>query len=86
MKQIKFSQIFQKQLSKLPRIIGIKWKKQFLLFQKDFRYPSLRIKKIKGHRNIWELSINMDFRATFEVFEDHIVFRKIGNHEILKNP
>lgn len=86
MKQIEFSQKFQKQLSKIPRTVGLQWKKQFLFFQEDFRHPSLRTKKMTGHRNIWELSINMDFRATFEVFENRIIFRKIGDHSILKNP
>ncbi len=86
MKQIDFSTKFNKQYSKLQFQIQKKFDNQIKFFLKDFRHPSLRIKKMNGHRNIWKLSITMEFRATFEVFDQKIVFRKIGNHSILKNP
>ncbi len=86
MQQPEFSTRFLKQFKKLPQEVRHIWVNKLELFLKDFRHPSLRIKKMKGHRNIWELLITMEFRATFELFNQKIVFRKIGDHSILKNP
>ncbi len=86
MQQPDFSPKFLKQFEKLPKEIRHIWVNKLELFEQNFRHPSLRTKKMKGHNNIWELSITMDFRATFEVFDDKIIFRKIGDHSILQNP
>ncbi len=85
----KHSKKFRKQLPKLSENIQKVFFEKVILLEKDFTYPSLRIKKMKGFENpeIWEMSLNMDFRVTFEIWGNNIIFfRKIGNHEILKNP
>ncbi len=84
---------FAKKLEKKLKKSDSKFRKMFFekldLFIFDRQHPSLRIKKMQGYANpeIWELSLNMDFRATFEIRKDEtIFFRKIGGHDILLNP
>jgi len=51
------------------------------------RHPSLRTKKIQGQDNIFEASITMDIRITWQYTEDGIWLRNIGEHDrTLKNP
>ncbi|MEE8184798.1 MAG: hypothetical protein V3T96_00155 [Thermodesulfobacteriota bacterium] len=42
--------------------------------------------KIKGPGRIWETSIDMDHRITFEKVKDSIRLRVIGKHNVLDRP
>jgi len=84
---------FKKAYQSLPKHIQEKTAKAFLLFRKDPAHPSLVVKKIQGHSDIWEGRIDQKFRFTFhyenlpETGETICVFRNIDNHdECLKNP
>jgi len=52
----------------------------------------LRIKGVQGHPGIYEMTWASDGRATFSygtspvTGDTHIIWRHIGNHDILKNP
>ena len=54
--------------------------------------PSLRVKRVHGHSGTWELTWAPDGRATFEYGPEvrsgdpHIIWRRIGSHEILDRP
>jgi len=53
----------------------------------NIRHPSLRVKKMEGHKNRWEASIDMFYRFTFEIHDDFYMLRRIGPHDnVLKNP
>ena len=56
-------------------------------------FPStLRIKRVKGHEGMWELTWAPDGRATFEYGDEvipgeaHITWRRVGTHEIFDRP
>lgn len=54
--------------------------------------PGLRVKRVQGSAGIWELTWAPDGRATFargaevKPGEPHIVWRRIGTHEIFARP
>ena len=51
------------------------------------RHPSLRVKKIQGQAAIFEASITMSIRLTWQYSEDGILLRNIGEHDqTLKKP
>lgn len=53
----------------------------------NIKYPSLRVKKIKGTENIWEARASHELRMTFQMGLDMIILRNIGRHdETLKQP
>ena len=60
--------------------------KQLALFVNNPQHPSLRVKKIKGHPNIWEGRITRSHRFTFQIVGDVYLLRRIGTHDILKTP
>jgi len=47
----------------------------------DIRYPSLRVKKIKGVKDIWEARISLSLRMTFQIEGNTILLRNIGRHD-----
>lgn len=68
-----------------------------LLFVADLRRgtgfrKSLRVKKMAGYDNVWELTWAPDGRATFEYGvpvkegHPHIRWRRVGTHDIFKHP
>ena len=84
---------FKKAYKSLPKLIQKKTAKSFILFQDNPAHPSLVVKKIQGHTDIWEGRIDNQYRFTFHYEKDLesdttiCVFRNIDNHdECLKNP
>jgi len=53
----------------------------------DLRHPSLRVRRIKGTRGIWEARASRSLRITFETAGDTLILRNVGRHdEALKKP
>ena len=46
----------------------------------------LLVEQIQGTTDIWEASIDMNHRFTFQKIEGGILLRVIGPHEVLDNP
>lgn len=62
------------------------WAKLKVLSE-NHSHPSLRTKKIKGRSYIFESSINMSIRITWQYKDDKILLRAIGGHDsTLSNP
>ncbi len=85
-KRIVLSGPFEKLFARLPKEIRDTAYDKWELFLKDPSHPSLRVKKIKGSDYIWEMSVTMNYRITFQISETEIVLRKIGTHDILRTP
>lgn len=47
----------------------------------DPRHPSVRTKKVQGTLDIYEASINMAYRMTWQYHEDGILLRNIGEDD-----
>lgn len=87
---------FWEEYLQLPRAIQAKARKTFKLFRKGAEHPphhpSLRIRKMGGHADIWEGHVTLDYVFTFhfetepETGETICVFRRIGTHDIYRNP
>jgi mRNA interferase RelE/StbE len=77
---------FDENYDRLPGFIKERVDKQLALLLENPRHPSLRVKKIKGHPNIWEGRITKQYRFTFQIIEDLWLLRRIGTHSILKTP
>jgi mRNA-degrading endonuclease YafQ of YafQ-DinJ toxin-antitoxin module len=84
---IYFSDLFLDSVKHLPIDAKKALKKKLDLLADNPKHPSLRTKKIKGSGDIFEASINMDIRMTWEFYEDGILLRNIGKHDkTLGNP
>lgn len=56
------------------------------LFISNPRHPSLRAKKMEGTNSIWEMRVSASYRITFQIIDDEAVLRKVGTHDVLKQP
>ena len=84
---IYYSDLFAKKIKQLPREIKTKVRKKLDLLLDNPHHPSLRTKKIQSQNNLFETSITMNIRLTWQYSTDGIILRNIGAHDkTLKNP
>ncbi len=85
--KIKAYHQFKRQYDNLPVQIKKKVDSKIRFLSLDFQHPSLHTKKIRGCRDIWEARVDLKYRMTFEIIEETIFLRVVGNHEdVLRNP
>ncbi len=86
MKSYRFTARFEKAFGRLPEDAAELFLKKLPLLLVNMRHPSLRVKKMLGLHDpeVWEGSLSMDYRFTFQVEKDGtLTFRSIGHHGIL---
>ena len=81
-----FTRTFVKNYRELPKRIQNAADKQLEYLLSDLEHPSLNIKKMKDPREIWEGRVADSYRFTFQIEEYQYIMRRIGTHDILKNP
>ncbi|WLR42210.1 cytotoxin [Bacillus carboniphilus] len=82
------SKRFKKNYKKLDLQSQKLIKKALIQFDTDFSHPSLRMKKMTGYNDLWEISANMDLRITFKWEKPNtFIMRNCGHHDdTLRNP
>ena len=86
MRELVFTRQFDRLFRRLPKRIRLETYQKLTLFQNDPAHPSLRVKRIKGSDRIWEMSVTMSYRITFEIVGERVMLRRIGTHDILRSP
>jgi mRNA-degrading endonuclease RelE of RelBE toxin-antitoxin system len=81
-----FTKTFVRDYRRLPQDIRQLTDKQLGLLLSNPRHPSLNLKKMQDPRDIWEGRITMSYRFTFQITKDAYILRKVGTHDVLKNP
>ena len=76
-----YTQLFQAKVKELPAEIKKSLKAKLELMAENPRHPSLRVKKMQGQEGIFEASVNMRIRMTWQYTEDGILLRNIGEHD-----
>jgi mRNA-degrading endonuclease RelE of RelBE toxin-antitoxin system len=85
--KIRLKETFKKDYRKLPTTLQMLADSKIEMLSDNPRHPSLRVKKMEGHKNIWEASVTMKYRITFEIEQDAFLLRRIGEHDkVLRNP
>ena len=79
----RFSNRFKKEYQALSKQIQKAFDKKLALFIDGTTHPSLRVKRIQGTKHRWEGSVTKNYRFTFELVENIVLFRTIGTHDIL---
>jgi len=90
------TEAFWKAYGQLPSRLKDRARQAFRLFQEGAQnppfHPSLRIRKMQGHPDIWEGHVTRHLVFTFHIEQDVdsgetiFVFRNIGSHEIYRRP
>lgn len=85
-REIYLTTTFERLFKRLPKQIRDEAFEKLELYVRDPAHPSLRAKRIRGTRAIWEMSVTMNYRITFELDGNRVILRRIGTHDILKTP
>ena len=81
---LRFSGSFRTCYGRLPKHIQEQVDKTLELLRQDARHPSLRTKKMRGTRGVWEARVTYNYRITFSWEAELIILRRVGPHDILK--
>lgn len=83
---IEATQTFVKLYQKLPDEVKLQAKKAIELLQLNPAHPSLGHKKMSGQEDIYEIRVSKNYRLTYLRISDTAYLRKIGTHDLLRNP
>jgi len=89
--RIRRSKRFLRSFDKLPHEIRLLFADKIYQFLDDWKHPSFRTKQIKGTETVWEASLNMSIRFTFEFSRDPdgtavCILLNIGDHDHFLRP
>ena len=84
--KIQFSKRFLKEYQRLPAQIQESVDKQIKLLSSTPEHPSLDLKKMQDPRDIWRIKVTRGYRITLQVEPDSYFLRRVGSHDIEKNP
>jgi mRNA-degrading endonuclease RelE of RelBE toxin-antitoxin system len=83
---IQTEKAFDRGYVKLPENIQALAEKQLARLLENPHHPSLQVRKMKGHKGLWEGRITIHYRFTFKIIGEIYYLRRIGTHAIYKNP
>jgi len=81
-----FTKPFIRDYRHLPQRLQKLADKQLELLLANPHHPSLKTKKMQDPREIWEGRLTQSYRFTFQIQSDIYVLRRIGTHDLLRNP
>jgi len=77
---------FDRDYARLPEEVKGRVDKQLTLLLTNPRHPSLRLKKIQGAEDVWEMRVTRGYRMTLQMAGDTFILRRVGAHSVLKKP
>lgn len=77
---------FDREFARLSKELQKLCAKALVLLADNPHHPSLRVKKMQGHPDIWEARLSEGYRVTFNMDGDVCILRRVGPHDVLGNP
>ena len=84
--RVEATKTFVRLYRKLPMDVKDRAKKAISTFSSNPDHPSLGHKKMAGQENIYEIRVSDNYRITYQKIDDTAYLRKIGTHDLLRNP
>ena len=83
---IEATHTFIRLYKKLPEEVKERTKKAIELLQSNPAHPSLGHKKMAGQEDIFEIRVSKNYRITYQRIDDTAYLRKVGTHNLVRNP
>ena len=83
---IEATETFIRLYRKMPEEIKAKTRKSLEFLAANPSHPSLGHKKMAGQKDIFEIRISQNYRITYQRIGDTAYLRKIGTHDLLRDP
>lgn len=78
------TQRFLEDYEKLPAQVQKQTDRKLHYLAKNVAHPSLRVKRVRKYEEVYEGSINMDYRFLFLITSEGYLLLRIGRHNILE--
>lgn len=83
---IEATRTFIRLFKNLPEDLKQRTKKALKLLESNPAHPSLYHKKMAGQEDIFEIRISKNYRLTYQRTGNTTYLRKVGTHDLLRNP
>ena len=83
---VEATETFIRLYKKLPEEIKERTKKALTLLEANPLHPSLSHKKMAGQEAIFEIRVSQNYRITYQKIGNTAYLRKVGTHNLLRNP
>lgn len=80
---IVWTPLFKRDFRSLPSNLQQRARKPIGLPLDNPSHLSLRTKKMQGVKDIWEASVTLSYRLTYQRTAGTIVLRRVGTHDVL---
>lgn len=77
---------FERDYARLPAELKDRADKQLTLLLANPLHPSLRLKRLQGSGDFWEVRVSRSYRVTLEIAQDTYILRRVGTHDVLRQP
>ena len=77
---------FKKDFKQIPVEVQKRVAKALELFLSNPKHPSLHVKKMQGVPEVWECRVSDNYRITFQFVKEGIFLRRVGTHNVLRQP
>lgn len=77
---------FLEDYRKLPAQVQKQTDQKLQYLAQNVGHPSLRVKRVRSHEEVYEGGINLDYRLLFLITTEGYVLLRIGRHDILEKP
>lgn len=84
--KVRTARRFDKDYAALTEKVKKAVDEKLALFISNPKHPSLKAKKMEGTNSIWEMRVSAGYRITFHISGDEAVLRKVGTHDVLRQP
>ncbi len=75
---------FDRDYAELPEEMKERVDKQLALLLLNPRHSSLRLKRIRGTADIWEVRVSRNYRLTLQLAGDTYILRRAGSHDVIE--
>lgn len=74
---------FKRDYKNLPREVQETTDNKIRFLVEDIRHPSLRVKKIQKHKDVFEATVTRSYRILFKIVSGGYILLRVGTHDIL---
>ena len=85
-RQIFRTERFKKDLKHLSGEVQERVGKTLEVLVDRSKHPSLRMKKMESASDIWEVRVSDNYRITLQFVQEGVLLRRVGTHNILRQP
>ena len=75
---------FERDYKKLPPSIQKRADEKLKLLVQNLSHPSLRVRRVRKYKGVFEGSITKDYRFFFQITTEGYILLRVGKHDILE--